>query len=93
MKLFVTVTEHGEVSVYMGPQVAEEKPELDEDAQLLELKLAFPEVKGSLELWRNLVEEESFQGLWVNIDQDRDCVDYLPLMKTDYETLVKFFEE
>jgi hypothetical protein len=93
MKLFVTVTEQGEVSVYMGSQVAGEKPELDEDAQLLELKIAFPEVKGNLELWRNLVEEESLHGLWVNIDQDRDCVDYLPLMKTDYETLVKFFEE
>jgi hypothetical protein len=93
MKLFVTVTEQGEVSVYMGSQVAGEKPELDEDAQLLELKTAFPEVKGNLELWRNVVEEESLHGLWVNIDQDRDCVDYLPLMKTDYETLVKFFEE
>ena len=84
MKLFVTVTEQGEVSVYMGSQVAGEKPELDEDAQLLELKTAFPEVKGNLELWRNVVEEESLHGLWVNIDQDRDCVDYLPLMKTDY---------
>ena len=73
--------------------MAGEEPELDEEAQLLELKIAFPEVKGNLELWRNLVEEENFHGLWVNIDHDRSCVDYLPLMKTDYETLLKFFEE
>lgn len=93
MKLFVTVTERGLVSVYIGPKEENRKSELDEEGQFLELKIAFPEVRGNLELWKNFVEEQNFYGLWVNVDHDRSCIDYLPVRQKDYNALVKFFEE
>lgn len=93
MKLFVTITDQRAVSAYIGAKAKSKKSESDEEAQLLELKIAFPQVKGNLQLWKNIVEKDDFYGLWVNIDHDKSRVDYFPLMRKDYDALVRFFKE
>jgi len=45
MKLLIAIVQDGLVSMYGGPKAKTKKAKLDEEAQFLELKIAFPHAK------------------------------------------------
>jgi hypothetical protein len=90
MRLLVAVVKNGMATFYSGPEPKTEKQRLDEEAQFLELKLTFKplnlNIGGNLEYWKKLVEEKKWYGLFVLIDHDKKCVEYLPLKtKNDFK--------
>ena len=93
MRLLIAVVKDGMATFYSGPEPKTEKHRLDEEAQFLELKIAFkprnPNIGENLEYWKKLVEEKKWYGLFVLIDHDKDCTEYLPLeTKDDFRNFI-----
>ncbi|MCS7123929.1 MAG: hypothetical protein NZ932_00715 [Candidatus Bathyarchaeota archaeon] len=90
-KLIIITVRNGIPEFYVEPKNATFR---DFEAQWLELKIAFkqenPRIAENLEFWKNYVKEHNCYGLIVEINFDKNCIEYVPIpTKEDYD---KIFE-